>query len=199
MIRLGLFGGTFDPVHYGHLRPVEAARVELNLDRVLMMPNPNPPHKSHVLMTPYEHRKQMLRLALEEFPRLELADVEEQADGPAYTTDTVRRVIAGLADENYELWLIIGADSLVELPLWKHPEDLFRDAKVAVLPRPGVDLTEAKPEYRDRVRELKTPLIDISATEIREQLGRKAIQTDLIPAPVVRYIQEHGLYRWNQP
>jgi nicotinate-nucleotide adenylyltransferase len=140
MIRLGLFGGTFDPVHYGHLRPVEAARVELGLPSVLMLPNPLPPHKLAEPLTPYAHRKEMLRLAVAEFPHLTVADYEEHAVGPGYTSDTVRRVIASLGPGERELWLIIGADSLVELPHWKDPESLFCDVRVAVLPRPGVDV-----------------------------------------------------------
>src|SRR5512143_988620 len=116
MIRLGLFGGTFDPVHYGHLRTVSGAREELGLPRVLLLPTPLPPHTLAEPLTDYAHRKEMLRLAIREFPGLELADYEERAAGPAYTTDTVRRVMASLPEEPHELWLIIGADSLIELP-----------------------------------------------------------------------------------
>jgi nicotinate-nucleotide adenylyltransferase len=194
MMRLGLFGGTFDPVHYGHLRTVEAARRELALDEVLLLPNPQPPHKQHVELTPYEHRKQMLRLALREFPGLKLADYEESALGPAYTTDTVRRVIADLPANNHELWLLIGADSLLELPLWKDPEALFRDAKVAVLPRPGVKLEDAKPEFLRRVRVLRTPLIDVSATEIRGGIRAGLKSIDMLPPAVLDYCREYDLY-----
>jgi nicotinate-nucleotide adenylyltransferase len=195
VIRIGLFGGTFDPVHYGHLRTADAAREELELDEVLLLPNPAPPHKQHIEMTPYEHRKQMLRLALAEFPKLKLADYEESALGPAYTTDTVKRFTADLPPGDFELWLIIGADSLLELPLWKDPEDLFRHTKVAVLPRPGVDLKDARPDYLRRVRVLQTPLVNVSATEIRRGIRDGSTEIELLPAAVLRYCREHNLYQ----
>jgi nicotinate-nucleotide adenylyltransferase len=195
MIRLGLFGGTFDPVHYGHLRTIDGARRELNLPRVLILPNPQPPHKLADPLTPYVHRKEMLRLALEEFPALEMADFEEQAVGPAYTTDTVQRVIASFPErEERELWLIVGMDSLIELPRWKDPEALFRNVRVAVLPRPGFDMSRVNPAYLTRVRLLTTPLLDISATEIRRRLRNRESVVGLIPETVFEYIRTHGLY-----
>jgi nicotinate-nucleotide adenylyltransferase len=194
MIRLGLFGGTFDPVHYGHLRPVEAARAELGLESVLVLPNPLPPHKLAEPLTPYVHRKEMLRLALSEFPRLTIADYEEQAAGPGYTSDTVRRVIASLEPGERELWLIIGADSLVELPRWKDPEALFRDVRVAVMPRPGVDLDAVPPEFRARVRLLQTPLISVSATDVRRRLRQGGSVSELLAPQVIEYIRRHHLY-----
>ena len=195
MTRLGLFGGTFDPAHYGHLRPVDSARQELGLSRVLVLPNPQPPHKLSEPLTPYVHRKEMLRLALQEFPSLEMADFEENAVGPAYTTDTVRRIIASLpADAERELWLIVGMDSLIELPRWKDPEELFRNTRVAVMPRPGFDKDAVKPEFLKRVHLLHTPLLDISATEVRGSLKRGKSPDALVPYAVLQYIREHGLY-----
>jgi nicotinate-nucleotide adenylyltransferase len=194
MTRVGLFGGTFDPVHYGHLRTVDAARRELELPRVLLLPNPQPPHKVQEPLTPYVHRKAMLRLALEEFPALEIADFEEHAVGPAYTTDTVRRVIASLPNEEHELWLIVGMDSLVDLPKWKNPEDLFRDAKVAVLPRPGFSSEDVHPEYLARVFSLSSPFINISSTDIRRRLQTGGSVADLLPPKVLAYIRIHNLY-----
>jgi nicotinate-nucleotide adenylyltransferase len=189
-----MFGGTFDPVHYGHLRTVEAARLELALDTMLLLPNPRPPHKDTGNLTPYPLRKEMLRIALAEFPHLELATYEEDAVGPGYTTDTVKRVIAALPPGPRELWLIVGADALIELPQWKDPECLFRDTFVAALPRPGCDLSLVLPQYLARARILKTPLQEISATEIRRRLQSGEDVSGLLPAAVVRYIQEQSLY-----
>ena len=194
MIRFGLFGGTFDPVHYGHLRTVSRAREELNLPRVLMLPNPQPPHKLSEPLTEYRHRKEMLRLALQEFPELEMADFEEDANGPAYTTDTVQRVIARLPDEPRELWLIIGADSLTELHRWKDPEALFQSTRVAVLPRPGFSFDQVSGEYLSRVRILKTPFVNISATDIRARLRADRSVDGLLPQNVIDYIRANGLY-----
>ncbi|RPH93414.1 nicotinate (nicotinamide) nucleotide adenylyltransferase [candidate division KSB1 bacterium] len=195
MNRIGLFGGTFDPVHYGHLRTVDAARMELNLDRVLMLPNPRPPHKLREPLTPYEHRKAMLELALQEFPALELSNVEEFAEGPAYTTDTVRRVIAALPKGEHELWLIVGADALIELPHWKDPEALFRDAKVAVLPRMGFDFKRVNPAYLSRVCVLHSPEIPISATDIRKRLREGIDVKGMLADAVLDYIRNHWLYQ----
>lgn len=195
MTRLGLFGGTFDPVHYGHLRTVEAARIELGLPEVWMLPNPTPPHKQYLQITPYVHRKEMLRLALEEFPCLKLSDTEEHVDGPAYTTETIRRVVAALPAGEKDLWLIVGADSLIELPKWKNPEDLFAHARVAVLRRPGIDLRQAPEQFVARVRLLDTPLVPISATEIREALRGQEDASAWLPAPVRNYISLHKLYQ----
>jgi nicotinate-nucleotide adenylyltransferase len=194
MTRVALFGGTFDPVHYGHLLPVDAAREELALDSVLMLPNPWPPHKLSEPLTPYVHRKEMLRLALAEFPHLTLANYEEQAVGPGYTSDTVRRVIADLGPGERELWLIIGADSLVEMPRWKDPESLFRDVRVAVMPRPGVDLTGVPERYRERVRLLGTPLLAVSATDIRHRLRMGLEVAGLMPVAAIEYVRHQGLY-----
>jgi nicotinate-nucleotide adenylyltransferase len=194
MNRLGLFGGTFDPVHFGHLRTVEAARLELGLSKILLLPNPTPPHKQFDPLTPFSHRREMLRLAIEDYPNLEISDIEQEANGPAYTTDTVQRLKRTLQDPALELWLIIGADSLLDLPKWKDPQALFRDAKVAVLPRPGFDLQLVKPEYISQVRILSTPYLDISARNIRARLIKGDSVEDLIPKTVLGYIKEHGLY-----
>ncbi len=194
MIHLGLFGGTFDPVHYGHLRTVEAARIELGLPEVWMLPNPHPPHKLHKPLTEYRHRKEMLRLALQEFPALKLSDTEERTSGPAYTTETIRRVLADLPPGDHDLWLIVGADSLVELPSWKNPEDLFSHARVAVLRRPGIDLSEAPNKYLSRVRLLETPLIPVSATDIRRAIRAGRDTSEWLPAAVRNYIAKQRLY-----
>jgi len=195
MIRLGLFGGTFDPVHYGHLRTVEAARIELGLPEVWILPNPHPPHKLHSPLTPYAHRKEMLRLALTEFPNLTLSDTEERVQGPAYTTETIRRVVAALPQGERDLWLIVGADSLLDLPKWKNPEDLFTHARVAILRRPGVDLGAAPAQYVNRVRLLNTPMVPISATEIRRAIREGRDTSDWIPSIVRNYIVLNRLYQ----
>lgn len=194
MIRLGLFGGTFDPVHYGHLRTVDSARRELELPKIWLMPNPRPPHKLTDSLTSYQHRKAMLQLALREFPELEIATFEEDPDSTGYTTDTVKRVLASLPLEPRELWLIVGADSMIELPLWKNPDVLFEDANVAVLPRPGFDLAKVEPRFLSRARVLQTPWLEISATEIRRRIQTGEDTGDMLSPAVLAYIREHQLY-----
>jgi nicotinate-nucleotide adenylyltransferase len=195
MTRLGLFGGTFDPVHLGHIRTLEAARVELDLPKVILLPNPFPPHKNLETITPYSHRKEMLRMAIAGNPALEIGSLEEESQGPAYTTDTVRRLLTQNPDLKGEIWLIIGADSLLDLPLWKDPEALFRDTKVAVLPRPGFDLNLVKPEFLSRVRILHTPLLEISARVIRQSLASNKSVDQLLSPSVLNYIRKNSLYK----
>lgn len=191
MNRLGIFGGTFDPVHYGHIRPLIAAKKELALNRVLLVPNPNPPHKHRLKPAPYEHRRKMLGLAFADEPDFEVSDLEKEARGPAYTIETLRFLKSGLAEKT-ELWLIIGADSLLTLPNWREPGEILQIARIAVLPRPGVDLNEAL--WRDRVRMLNTPLVDISATVLRDQLASGADLSDRIPLQVLDYLRKNRLY-----
>jgi nicotinate-nucleotide adenylyltransferase len=195
MNRLGFFGGTFDPVHYGHLKAVEGARRELDLPKILLLPNPQPPHKLKEPLTPYRHRKEMLRLALAEFPELEIAEFEEDAIGPAYTTDTMRRVLSSLPSEiEHELWLIVGMDSLIELPRWKNPEELFNLARIAALPRPGFDITRVQQNHLSRVKILSTPLLDVSATEIRRRIRSGESIVGLVAPSVADYIRDWKLY-----
>jgi nicotinate-nucleotide adenylyltransferase len=194
-VKLGLFGGSFDPIHNGHLLTLSAAASELALDRVLLIPNPFPPHKPAEQLTPYVYRREMVRLALKAFPAFELATIEEESKGPAYTTDTVRRVLETRGISPEDCWLIIGADSLLEIECWKDPEALYRDCRVAVLPRPGCDLTRVPKRFLSRTRVLKSPQIDISASEVRARVAAGEPIDHLVPAPVETYIHSHKLYR----
>lgn len=194
-MKLGLFGGSFDPIHNGHLLTLKAAACELSLDRVLLIPNPFPPHKPAQCLTPYIHRREMVRLAIENFPQFELTTIEEESEGPAYTTDTVRRVLESRAISREDCWLIIGADSLLELESWKNPEALYRDCQVAVLPRPGWDFSRTPERFLSRTHILKTPEIAISASEIRARIAAGEPIGHLVPAAVEIYIQSHNLYR----
>lgn len=194
-MKLGLFGGSFDPIHNGHLLTLRVAARELSVDRVLMIPNPFPPHKPAQRLTPYTHRREMVRLALKDFPEFELATVEEESQGPAYTTDTVRKVLESRAISREDCWLIIGGDSLVELENWKDPEAIYRDCQIAVLPRPGCDLGRVPERFLRRTRILKTPEMAISASDVRARVAARKPIGHLVPAPVEAYIQTHKLYR----
>lgn len=193
-MKLGLFGGSFDPIHNGHLLTLEAAARELFLDRVLLIPNPFPPHKPTQYLTSYIHRREMVRLAIEDFPQFELTTIEEEREGPAYTTDTVRSVLKSKGISREDCWLIIGADSLLELETWKDPEALYRDCQVAVLPRPGWDFNRTPERFLSRTHILKTPEIAISASEIRARVAAGEPIGHLVPVAVANYIQSHNLY-----
>jgi nicotinate-nucleotide adenylyltransferase len=194
-VKLGLFGGTFDPIHNGHLLTLKAAASELALHRVLIVPNPFPPHKPSRLLTPYAHRREMVRLALQDFPEFALATIEEESEGPAYTIDTVRKVRSRLKVDSADCWLILGADSLAEIENWKDPDELYCDCRVAVLPRPGWDLRRAPERFLKRTRILHTPEIAVSASEIRARIASGESIRDLVPPAVEAYIQRHKLYR----
>ncbi len=193
-MRVGLFGGTFDPIHHGHLLTLKAAALELSLDRILIIPNPFPPHKPAQHLTPYMHRREMVRLALGDFPAFELATIEEESEGPAYTIDTVRKVRSHLAVAPGDCWLILGADSLLELENWKDPEGLYRDCQIGVLPRPGWDIHHAPERFLRHSRILRTPEVAISASEIRSRVAAGELISHLVPLGVEAYIREHNLY-----
>ncbi|MFH1011113.1 MAG: nicotinate (nicotinamide) nucleotide adenylyltransferase [bacterium] len=194
-MKLGLFGGSFDPIHTGHLRALQAAALELSLDQILVIPNPFPPHKPAEHLSAYHHRREMVRLALRDYPNMELATIEEESEGPAYTIDTVRKVRSRLAISCEDCWLILGADVLLEFESWKEPENLFRDCQVAVLPRPGFELHRAPERFLAHARILHTPEIAISSTEIRRFVAAGESIGGLVPPAVEAYIQTHNLYR----
>jgi len=194
-VKLGLFGGSFDPIHTGHLRTLQAAARELSLERILVIPNPFPPHKSAEHLCAYRHRREMVRLALQDYSNMEMATMEEESEGPAYTIDTVRKVRSKLAVSREECWLILGADALLELESWKEPENLLRDCQVAVLPRPGFDIHRAPERFLKHARVLHTPEMAISSTDIRRLVAAGQPISELVPSAVEAYIQSHHLYR----
>jgi nicotinate-nucleotide adenylyltransferase len=194
-VELGLFGGSFDPIHNGHLWTLKAAARELSLDRVLIIPNPVPPHKSAHHLAPYVHRREMVRLALQDYLEFELALLEEESEGPAYTIDTVRKVRTRMNISPENCWLIIGADPLLELENWKDTDALFRDCRLAVLPRPGWDPSHAPKRFLTRARILKTPEVAISASEIRKKISAGEPIDSFVPKAVETYIHHHRLYR----
>ncbi len=191
---VGLFGGSFDPIHYGHLRTLQAAARELSLERILVVPNPHPPHKPAEHLSPYVHRREMVRLAVRDYPKMELATIEEESEGVAYTIDTVRKVRSRLAISPDDCWLILGADSLLELESWREPDKLYQDCQVAVLPRPGFDVHRTSERFLAHTRILRTPLIDISSTDIRARVAAEEPIGDFVPPAVETYIQIHHLY-----
>jgi len=194
-VRLALYGGTFDPIHLGHLILAEYVRTELALAKVLFIPAPQPPHKAVANLTPVEHRLRMVELALEGNPHFEISTVELDRGGPAFTVDTVRhfRMLEGLRRD--ELFLLIGADSLIDLPQWRQPEEILQLATVVVFPRPECHLDEAEPRFREQCLLVNTPLIGISSTEIRNRVRWGLSIRYLVPRQVEKYIQGHGLYR----
>ena len=199
-VRLGILGGTFDPIHWAHLLLAELAWETLKLERVLFTPAGDPPHKQARFKTPATQRRAMVELAIAANPHFELCPVDLERPGPHYTTDTVR-----LIGERYDLapddcFFIIGGDSLADLPGWRHPQELLRLCRLAVVHRPGYqpDLTNLAvqiPGLQPRIDWVEMPQLDIAASEIRARVrAGQSIRYQVVDA-VRAYIERHGLYR----
>jgi len=201
--KIGILGGTFDPVHVGHLSIAQAVMTEFGIEKVLLIPAHQPPHKEGKPMADAAHRLAMLRTAVRGLRGLEISDIELRRGGTSFTIDTINAVKKEYGDDA-ALYFIIGADSLVELADWKSIAELLRTCTFVTVTRPGysqhhLDALEKKVPEADlaRLREhyLKTDPIDISSTAIREKIRAGEPVTKLVRAPVERYIIEHGLYR----
>lgn len=200
-MRVGVFGGTFDPVHLGHLILAERCREQGRLEEVWFVPAARPPHKHAGELTRFEQRVEMLALALAGNPAFRIEELEKERPGPSYTVDTLtqlrqRRPAA-------ELWLIVGGDTLVDLPHWHDPAGVLTQAGLLVVPRPGHDLLSAAdlcqrlglPAQSLRMEIVPTPLIDVSSRELRQRAGAGLSLRYVVPRAVECYIQDRKLYR----
>ena len=198
--RIGVFGGTFDPPHFGHLIMAEEAREQMSLSRVIFVPTGYPWLKSDRSVSPVEHRLAMIRLAIAPNPLFELSTTEAEREGPSYTADTLEilRKQGGLQGRVH---LILGVDSLFSLPGWKNPARIVEECEFVILPRLGrgrheINDLEAKlPGISDRITWLKVPEIGISSTDIRERVSKGLSIRYLVPEGIETYIKERGLYR----
>jgi nicotinate-nucleotide adenylyltransferase len=197
--RVGVMGGTFDPIHHGHLVAAQEAASALHLDRVIFIPVWQPPHKVDKPAASPEDRLCMVRLATEANQRFEVSTIEIDHPGPSYTVDTLRRLQE--RDPEADLHFIVGMDSLVELPRWRDPADILRLASIVALYRPGwntvdlADFARALPESEGRVSLVAMPELDISATDLRERARDGRPIRYLVPDAVAGYIEARRLYR----
>jgi nicotinate-nucleotide adenylyltransferase len=195
--RIGLFGGTFDPPHLGHLILASEARSQLGLTRLLWTVTPDPPHKQDQPVTPLEHRLAMVKLAIQDNPFFELSDVENRP-GPQYTVDTIKLV----AEQNpsAEIVPVIGGDSLQDLPTWHEPKEIVYAAHwVGVMRRPGEEVNLDKlerelPGIKSKVHYVDAPLLEIASREIRNRVATGKPFRYYLPSPVYEYIEQHHLY-----
>jgi nicotinate-nucleotide adenylyltransferase len=192
-VRIGLFGGTFDPVHLGHLRAAENAREALALDRVALVPSAVPPHRS-TPPTPAADRLEMARLAAATHPAFEAWDLELRRPGPSYTVDTVSAVLAERPGDT--LVLLVGADTWPEMIAWREPERLFSLVEVGVAERPGAPLAQIRPPFPSSrpVHRVEGPSLPISATAVRAWAAAGRSVRYLVPDAVARYIELRRLY-----
>src|SRR5574341_6237 len=197
--RIGIFGGTFDPPHLGHLILASEARAQLKLTRLLWALTPIPPHKLRQPISSLDDRLAMLKLALKDEPAFELSTIEMDRRGPHYTVDTLKL----LAEQNPEadLILLLGGDSLHDLPTWNRPADLVADCRqIGVMRRPGdsIDLSALErkiPGIRAKIRFIEAPLLEIASREIRQRAAKGRPFRDYVPPSLYAYIVEHKLYR----
>jgi nicotinate-nucleotide adenylyltransferase len=209
--KIGLMGGTFDPVHKGHLAVARQVLDRYRLDIILFLPAAQPPHKERRL-TQFAHRLAMLEACLAEEPAMSATALEAERRPPSYTVDTLAELHRRLGEQNF--YLIIGADMFVEIELWHRYRDIFRLADLIVAARPGVSddavrqQAEALPgpftyeprqrlwQRRDgfRIFYLAETAEDVSSTRVRRLLARGEPVDELLPGPVLHYIRRHGLY-----
>lgn len=213
-MRLGIFGGTFDPIHLGHCRAAEEMGHEFRLDKVFLIPAASPPHKSREPVSPFEDRLEMARLAVGRPGRLEVLDIEGKRAGYSYSIQTIKEIdhrFSGRA----EIFFIVGVDAFLEIETWKDYRDLFRYAHFVVISRGDLGRKDLEPVLRHldplaqvdgdpdtlklntgkRLFLRATTLMDISSTQIRHLVSSGKSIRFLVPEPVMSYIEEKGLYR----
>lgn len=191
-------GGTFDPIHYGHLIAAEEARHKFNLSQVIFVPCGIPPHKKDYKVTAAEHRYAMTLLATASNPYFSVSRVEIDRPGPSYAVDTIK-IFRKQFGEDVELFFITGLDAVLEVLTWKNPDELVRLCHFIAVTRPGYDaqkLQEQLPaHYLDRISLLAIPGVDISSTMIRERVRKGEPIRYLTPDAVCDYIAKHRLYK----
>jgi nicotinate-nucleotide adenylyltransferase len=212
--RLGLFGGTFNPIHYGHLRSAEEVCEALGLTRLWFIPAANPPHKAAQGITPFEVRLEMTRLAVGDHPVMSVSDLEGRRPGRSYSIETLRQIRQEMG-QTWELYFILGLDAVLEIATWRDYQELFTLSHFVVLDRPGYDrnllgevlLTKVHPQFLPikaergfqhpsgyKVVFQETTLLDISGTSIRNLVPQGRSIRYLLPEAVRRYIIKHNLY-----
>ncbi|MBC7804634.1 MAG: nicotinate-nucleotide adenylyltransferase [Akkermansiaceae bacterium] len=198
-MRLGVFGGSFDPIHLGHLRLAEEAREGFALDQVLFIPTWVSPFKTGRVVTPPEHRLQMVRLATDGNDAFAYSAIECIREGTSYTVDTLRTLQA--ENPSAELWFLTGTDAVADLPRWREPEEVLRLTRFAAATRAGTTVEEVRErlahlpgKWQERISFFPMTNIDISSTDIRARLATGRSVHYLLPPEVEQYIAAHGLY-----
>lgn len=198
-MKIGILGGTFDPVHNGHLRVAEEVKDRLKLRKVVFVPSGKPWMKSDRKITSGEQRVEMVRLAIEGRLDFQMSLSEINRPGSTYTIETIQEFRSEFGDDA-EIYFIIGWDGISRLHQWKNVEQLVKLCRIAVVPRPGfpppdiVTLDNSIPGLSESLVLLDRPLIDVSATEIRKKVFQGLPFEQNVPAPVAEYIKKHRLY-----
>ena len=200
-MNIGVLGGTFDPIHIGHLKVAEEAIARLDLPRILFMPAGQPWLKLNNAnaISPVPHRLEMVRLAISSNPRFKLSTLEIERSGPTYTVDTIAQLQSQIGAGD-EIFFILGWDNLMQLPQWHQPQRLVEMCRLVAVPRvdfplPDLPALEKElPGIKERVILFDKPRIDINASEIRRRAAQGKSISDFVPKAVESYIKEHSLY-----
>jgi nicotinate-nucleotide adenylyltransferase len=193
-------GGTFDPIHIGHLVTAEAVRIEYGLDKVIFIPAGNPPHKQASQVTLARHRYIMTVMATYSNPHFCVSAIEIERNGPSYTVDTLKTLAENYGEET-SLYFITGADAVGDLPTWKNIDQVLELCHFVATARPGcVSTLDDVIKFfgakgRERIHRLDTPELEISSTDIRERVKKAKSIKYIVPESVESYILKEGLYR----
>ena len=210
-MKIGILGGTFNPIHFGHLRAAEEVRERLNLERVMFIPCGIPPHRPMDELVPFIHRYQMVKLAIADNPFFYVSKMEGNRDGKSYTVDTLKLLLQKETDA--EFYFILGLDAFLGIDTWKSPQTLFELAHFVVLPRKTLSKDQIMPILDNFFSDVKTEensfflpsgkiiyycpitLLNISASQIRRLVRENKSIRYLVPEVVAEYIQRFGFYR----
>lgn len=197
--RLGIMGGTFDPIHYGHLVAAENARIAHRLDHVLFIPTGISPHKLDFPVSDAWLRYEMVKISVRSNRCFQISRIEIDRSGPSYTIDTLKTIHQIWPKQ--ELYLITGSDAVTEITTWREPEEIIRMAKIVSATRPGYDsrdlleqIYQKYPVARGRIFELEIPALDISSTDIRTRVRQGRPIRYLVPEEVLSFIKKKSLY-----
>ncbi len=198
-MRVGVFGGTFDPIHLGHLAVARSIQSTLSLDKVIFVPAGQPWLKADTPVSPAKDRVEMVRLAIARRRVFEISEVEANRPGPSYSVDTMEGLQRQLGSDAV-LFFLLGSDALMDIAKWKEPRRLIQICQLVAFARPGIGLPTmaaleaAVPGVSQRVIFVEVPQVNIRATDIRSRIAEGRSISRLVPRAVERYILEHGLY-----
>ena len=200
MARIGILGGTFDPIHLGHIQMAEEAYRQADLDQVLFLPSKIPPHKRNRNITEEFHRTAMIKLAIQHKSQFVYSDFELQRDGITYTVDTLRMLQEQNPEHDY--YFILGGDSLFQLETWYHPEEIMSRVEILAISRYDMSREQVRARvewlaqnYQARIQIVEMSRMDISSSDIRDRVRRGDSLQGMVPNEVENYIQEHSLYQ----
>lgn len=200
--KIGIMGGTFDPIHFGHLVISEVSRFEFDLEKIIFIPTGVPPHKATYMVTNPEHRYNMVQLAIEDNPNFEISPIEIERPGPSYTVDTLRQLVNNYPDT--EFYLITGADAILEITTWKSFEQLAELCYFIAATRPGYQNENFLKQIKilpgklpEKIFPIEVPGVAVSSTEIRKRIAQGKPIKYLLPQKIENYIFQNRLYHPN--